>query len=299
MPRESPTNDALYAPLNDSVRNGQCVAIIGSGVSQPDYPLWSELLNILCVECGMRPEDARSTDPLDIAQAVRVHDSDKYHSALDSIFSLPESPKSAMRYHCLARIPFNSYITLNFDPLLLHYLHLHANSTISDYPHISNENHGGHELFYVHGRLGPNRSARDTEIVFTRDDFELAYSPDRGRLHGFFQSTLLDHDVCFIGCDPTQPNMRYILQICNNQSSNTHGLSDHHKPRWFILLDEESLKSPDLQDYGLLVVRYPRVSSSFVGLDHVLEYLAGRKPVQLRGPGAGSPFMDATQEPVQ
>lgn len=287
---QPPTNDMLFSVLEQSIWTNHCIAIIGSGLSVGDYPVWSELTDILQDRCSVRPEDSVSTDPLDVAEAAKKK-GPVYFKVLDEVFQRKEYPRSRDRYHLLARIPFSSYVTLNFDTLLLDTIALHKDVTVSEYPVLQNQHHRNAELFYLHGRLGPDRPAAVTQIVLTRKEFEDAYDPYANRLHGFLQSTFLDNDVCFIGCNPSEAHMQRLLEACRRFSKQAHGIHDTSIPRWFLLWDDESEVPPVLAACGIHAIRYGKVSPDFSGFDQVLKYLARKKEPVFRKLGREqSPF---------
>lgn len=282
--QHAPTNDALFGPLTDVIKGGSCIAILGAGVSAGDYLLWDKLIQVLQDRCSVRPEESRSDDLLDLAQAAKEKNPDEYHRVLDELFVRKELPKTLNRYHMLARIEFSSYVTLNFDSLLLHTLDLHRNITVSEFPHLKSDHHRGGELFYIHGRLGEDRKASTTSIVLTRTEFNDAYDPNKNRLHAFLQCVFTDYNVCFIGCNPAEPNMTRLLQACESFCSLAHGFVDPARPRWFLLWDNKS-QVPDIETSGIKVVSYSKQDQRFSGLDQVLEYWAGRKTPLIRQPG--------------
>ncbi|MCE9526639.1 MAG: SIR2 family protein [Planctomycetales bacterium] len=293
-----PTNDVHFDPLTKSVRLGRCVAVIGAGVSADDYPLWSELIEILKERCELKPDDICSTDPLDVAEAAKSKNAHVYYTVLGEIFARRETSKTASRYHSLARIPFASYVTLNFDPLLVDILSLHKNVHWSEYPWLSPENHNGKEVFHAHGRIQPGVDASLAKIVLTRSEFDEAYNPHTQRLHSFWQSTFLDHVVCFIGCNPSEPNIRRLLSSCKAFRSRVISITAPWRPRWYLLWDDLSDPPRDLQeDCEIYPVQYCRGISSFAGLDDVLHYWAGRQSPKLRLPGTTRSLLSTDGEP--
>jgi SIR2-like domain len=284
-PPVPPTNDVLFEVLTRVIWEGRCIVVIGAGVSAADYPVWTDLIAILQERCGLRAEDLLSTNPLDVAEAAKDKNPEEYARVLDEVFKRKDRPLSAKRYHLLARINFSSYVNLNLDPLLLDILDVHFDVTVSEYPHLQNQHHGRHELFYMHGRLGPDRPASTSRIVLTRAEFDQAYNPLQTRLHGFIQATMLDHHVCFLGCSPTEPYLARLMAACKSFCDADHGLVDPDRPRWFLLAEESYPESPALAASGIHLVRYPRRDASFSGMDAVLDYWAKKKPPTLRTPG--------------
>jgi len=286
-----PTNDVIFPALNESIRARRCVAVIGAGVSAGDYPIWAHLISQLQERCGVRAEDLPSASPLDAAQAARDKNPAAYYQALDEIFDRRPAPRSARRYHLLARIEFLSYLTLNLDPMLVDTLDLHYNITVSDFPNLQSQNHGQREVFCVHGRLGPGRPAATTPIVLTSREFEAAYDPFGVPLHSFIQQTLISNDVCFLGCNPAEPNLARILEACKRHCQTQHGLTSMTRPNWYLLAEDGYDQLDAVEDCGIHVVQYSKRDAQFSGMDEVLEYWANKRSPTLRPAGVqGSRF---------
>lgn len=301
-PPVAPTNDLLLGSLQDTIAGGHCLAFLGAGVSHDDYPLWSGLINALRERCSLRPEDLQGVDPLDIAEAAKNTNPSAYNQTLNELFDRRAQPRTARRYHMLDRIPFCGYLTLNFDSLLLDTLDLRRNVTVSDYPclhpqHLRNSDHARTELFYLHGRLGPNRPAEDARIVLTRSEFEEAYDPFGGPLHAFLWSALESHDICFIGCRPVEDNFARVLDACERFSEREHGLRDSNRPRRYLLWDSDSKPPGRIEELGIHTVRFDRVDSSYAGLVEMLEFLAGKREPRLRQPGVERSLYTSGPEP--
>lgn len=286
-----PTNDVIFPTLTESIRARRCVAVIGAGVSAADYPIWAHLISQLQERCGVRAEDLPSASPLDVAQAAMDKNPAAYYQALDEIFDRRPAPRSSRRYHLLARIQFLSYLTLNLDPLLVDTLDLHRNIIVSDFPNLQSQNHGQREVFCVHGRLGPGRPAATTPIVLTRREFEDAYDPLGVPLYSFIQQTLISNDVCFLGCNPAEPNLARILEACKRHCQRQHGLTSMTRPNWYLLAEDDYEQLDPVENCGIDVVRYSKRDLQFSGMDEVLEYWANKKAPHLRPAGVqGSRF---------
>lgn len=293
-----PTHDVYFDSLTTSVRSGDCVAVIGAGVSAGDYPLWPELIERLKERCNLKPDEFRSSDLLDIAEAAKNKDVNAYYETLAEVFARKDALKTAARYHSLARIPFASYVTLNFDPLLVDILSLHRNIYWSEYPSLSVENHSRSDVFHAHGRIQPGVAPSLAKIVLTRSEFDEAYNPHTQRLHGFWQSTFLDHDICFIGCNPSEPNIRRLLGGCKAIRSRVLSLTAPGRPRWYLLWDDLSDPPCELQEEcEIYPTRFPRGTSGFSGLDDVLSYWAERKTPKIRVPGKRRSLLSTEGEP--
>lgn len=294
---QPPTNDVVFPALKASIDTHRCIAVIGAGMSADGYPIWTDLISQLQERCGLRSEDLSSRDPLDIAQRAKDKNPSAYWQALDDIFARKPAPGAAARYHLLARLGFISYLSLNIDPLLVDTFDLHRNITVSDFPNLQAQNHGRREVFCIHGRLGPGRPAKTTPIVLTRRDFESAYNPLDGQLHSFIQQTVLAHDLCFLGCNPAEPYLARILESCQRQCHEQHGLTSTARPQWYLLADEGYEQLDAATACGINVVQYDKRDSRFTGMDSVLEYWANKRPPFLRPAGVQESRFDADVEP--
>jgi len=292
-----PTTDELFKPLTDSVKAGNCVAVIGAGVSAGDYPLWSDLIQILRDRCGLKAEDFHSIDPLDIAETARSKDDEAYHATLTDVFKRKDAPQTALRYHLLARTKFISYVTLNFDPLLVDILSLHRNTYVSEYPWLSSEHNGNREVFHIHGRVWPDAGVRKHGVVLTRKDFDEAYNPYDSLLHAYLQTTFTQHDICFIGCNPTESNMHRLLRACKSIRDKMPSADDYRPPSWYLLWNDSSNLPPTLAECGIRPVLYQPLNNAYVGLDRVLAYWAGQSAPKIRRPSSTPSVYSAEKEP--
>ena len=294
---QPPTNDVVFPALKASIQDARCIAVIGAGMSADDYPIWTDLISQLQERCGLRSEDLSSRHPLDIAQTAKDKNPSAYFQALDDIFARKLAPRSAARYHLLARVGFISYLSLNIDPLLVETIDLHRNVTVSDFPNLQTQNHGSGEVFCIHGRLGPGRPAATTQTVLTRREFDSAYDPWRGPIHSFIQQTMFAHDLCFLGCNPAEPYLARILESCKRHCQEQHDLTSPTRPQWYLLAAEgyEDLDAADAS--GIHVVQYDKRDSQFTGMDSVLEYWANKKPPFLRPAGVQESRFNPDVEP--
>lgn len=291
-----PTNDILFPTLSDRVKRGHCVAVLGAGVSAPDYPLWPELIETLRTKCELRPEDEASGNPLDVAEVAKTKDTSKYYGVLRHLFARKKKYTCLKRYHLLARINFASIITLNMDPLLLDVIALHRNVTASAYPWLQNEYHGRSEVFFLHGRVDPD-STSGPEIVLSRSDFEQAYDPLCCMLWSFVQQTLLSYDICFLGCNPSEPYLHRLISSCRSIRDGQFGMNKQDPPRWFLLAEEAWTVPPEVAEAGIAIVKYPMHNGSYVTFDNILESWADKKPPEFRTPGAQNSIYEAGEEP--
>lgn len=294
------TNSVGYAPLRGVIDNHRCVAVVGAGLSAPDFPLWNALMGRLIDACDVRPEDIPGEIATDLpkqASFLQRRYREQYVSELNKIFLETQvSEATWTRYHLLARINFCSYVNLNFDCCLRTAMDLRDVARVSVFPTLAPEHLPNREIYHPHGLIDENRLVGTEPIVLTHDEFEDAYHPYQQRLHSLLLALFNDYDVCFIGCNPTEPNVRRLLQICRQIHDSTHGTSDSGRPRHFLLLDDES-HMDGLDGTGINVVKYPRGGASFTGLLGVLRGLAKCKDIEHRRPGV--PRQIWTQEELK
>ena len=145
--------------LRQLIGSGNCIAFVGSGPSTgAGYPDWKKLISDLCTACnvkGFGPSDALSANRLmRLAEKCRQADEAKYCDVLLRHFAhVPHDvPEPLQR---LAQLPFKSYVTTVFDPLLERALQTQSNSTslaTYRYPSLPIEFVARH-LFYIHGQI--------------------------------------------------------------------------------------------------------------------------------------------------
>lgn len=294
---DAPTTDLLFEPLTKCVKSKSCVAVIGAGLSAGDYPLWSELCADFISACRLSPSDVSGKGDAEIAEIAKNRDAAIYFATLDKHFchDRPASLAVARKYHLLARAPFISYLNLNFDCRLLDVHHLHRNVAVSEFPDLRAEYLKKKECYYLHGRLGPGRSARKAEIVLTSSEFELAYDPSKNMLHSFLQQTFLTRDVCFLGCNPSEPSMSRILKACNEFCNGNYGFHVAGRPRWFLVWGELSTP-PELKDTGIQLVRFPMHDGSYIAFEKILAHWAGEERINYRLPKVARSTFDDSAE---
>jgi hypothetical protein len=110
-----------YEALVASVRTGNCVVFVGSGLSATAYISWNALVQRLCDACGVpyvNPTDNDDPTPLlQMADQARVANQLAYCQVLGDEFG-KTIVSTRQAYHLIAQLPFSSFVTINFDPLL-------------------------------------------------------------------------------------------------------------------------------------------------------------------------------------
>ncbi len=304
------TNNQLPQELKDVILSGKCVTFIGSGLSMDIYPSWHELVNSLCKGCGSNHRVTSDSIPkafLDAAQGAKDCNKDKYFSILGEIFGRP-ADKASLTYDALLALPFDSYVTVNLDPLLAltgRRASLECSKDIKAFPSLDRRNMGNRTIHYLHGYIEENTVPADGTIVLADGEFDDAY--DRSGNSMTFLLPMLENDpIVFIGCRLREPVMERVFPICKEHQLKRQDLSQSRNgsskpPRRFILLPipevetEEGRKHCDqmqrqeqrerqqkednyYQDMDITPVWYQASGSDHSMLRFTLEHLAELKP---------------------
>lgn len=213
-------NGQIPEPLKSVIRSTKCTAFIGSGLSVGNYLSWPNLVNALCDACGITPVTTRDSPEdglLQAAQEAKSNDQEAYYGFLSEHFggtveSIPTF------YHVLLSLPFDSYLTVNFDPLLATGARTARNGCKlppHTYPELDRKNAGGRSIHHLHGFISRDRSLLDGEIVLTKSEFEEAYKAN-SNLMNFLVPTIEWEPILFIGCRLREPTMKHVFDICKD-----------------------------------------------------------------------------------
>lgn len=265
MPINRSANQNLDA-LTELVLSGKCIAFLGAGVSCTDYPDWNKLVDILCGECRLRerlPHEYLKASVLKRAQLARVCNSDIYEKTLRD--EMKPKPHLLERYCLLAQLPFQSYLTTNYERSVLKAMqHYHGSVQWSSYPQDLQAVHDGKQkVFFLHGSIDET-SNEPLQIVLTEDEFNVAYNGSI--LPSFLHQTLRFYNVCFMGCGLGDEYLRQVLTFCEACKKDSRMRGSEVESRSYILLDDQTADSPNIEKYGLEVVRYGRQNERHDGL---------------------------------
>lgn len=284
-------NRQAFERLKDEVAQGDWVAFIGSGLSSGLYPNWSELVGKLCEACGVDVNDNNlsaggSEKLIELAGAARRADKTSYDNCLREIFGQRKVYALPIVYSYLMKIPFKSYLTLNFDPLLAEAQRIHHRNAngIHRYPSLNAMELRDRAVFYLHGVvLG---DASEVQIVLGKEEFEHAYAYD-STLRTFLVQVFTFRRVCFIGCTLQEPKLQELLSRCTTFKEDFFRNRKEDAPRHVILLPEpcKVKKEKTEQHYsnmGIRVIWFDPRDKQYTGLTELLENMAELPPIQLR-----------------
>ncbi|MBI5504189.1 MAG: SIR2 family protein [Deltaproteobacteria bacterium] len=127
---------AIPLDLIERLRRRQVVAFVGSGLSMPlGLPSWSRLISIICerVAATMYSPDPRNSQwlrhisdaqPEWAAEVIHGMGPDKYFAVLRDVFGAHPSTPFSFNHSLLALLPFQMFLTTNFDTLIEQYVSL-------------------------------------------------------------------------------------------------------------------------------------------------------------------------------
>ena len=267
-------------------------------MSIDQYPSWSDLVGDLCEACGLPNEAAdartkRDTDLLPrLADAAYAADSEAYSRKLDEIFGRRVTGTRAA-YSLLARLPFASYVTVNFDPLLGYegMKPEHGICGIRTLPSLHVHELAARCIFYVHGYIRDDRSAAGHPLVLRQSEFRRAYDVSQSMLPGFLQQLLISYPVLFIGMGLAEPQLKQVFEICRDLRRGIETEYGVPAPRRYILRpmafrpeqnsgsrratrrDETTESEEDrlFEEIDVKVVRYHQRDSRHSGIEEILE----------------------------
>lgn len=219
--------------LPEELRNGilskRCIAFIGSGVSIDSYDSWSHLINLLCQRCGSQIRVSTETSAEDLlvaAQDAKDLDEPMYYQVLGEHFGRPATTASLL-YDALLRLPFKSYITTNFDPLLaLRARDYHCARTPMAYPHLDREAISRRTVYYIHGYIAEGSTPLPGTIVLTKREFDDAYG--NSGLVDFLVPTFENDPICFVGCGLREPGLQRLFGLSMARQEERQRLAANH-----------------------------------------------------------------------
>lgn len=290
-------DDPLRRELFEQVNSRKCVVFVGSGLSMNQYPSWSALVADLCEACDLpdKAADARTTRDIDLlprlADAAYASDPDAYNRKLDEIFGSRVTGTRAA-YSLLARLPFASYVTVNFDPLLGYegMKSEHKICGIRTLPSLQAHELAARCIFYVHGYIRGDRSSADHPLVLRESEFRRHYDASRSMLPGFLQQLLISYPVLFIGMGLGEPQLKRVFEICRDLRRGIETEYGVFAPGRYILRpmvfrpednsgsgatrrDEAAESEEDrlFEEIDVKVVRYHPRDSRHSGIEEILE----------------------------
>jgi len=190
---------------------GSTVAIIGAGLSAPEFPLWPQLAREVCKACSYRKGPATAHPKT--FQAARDHNPKKYASFLTQRFSAPIlQVRLSLLY--LFRLRFRAYITTNFDNSIVSAAECVRNDSVGVYvypEHPDPPDLNEHNIVFIHGRCADLFEKDPDNLVLHYDGYKRAYVDLPGPLFRFFRGVFASYNCLFVGTSLTDPPLQYLL----------------------------------------------------------------------------------------
>jgi hypothetical protein len=248
-------NSEIPQKLRGVIRRKRCVVFIGSGLSYGIYHSWPDLVNSLCEKCGSARRVNRDSPPgefLDAAQDAKLSDKVTYYNLLGEHFGHSVRDASVL-YDILLSLPFECYLTVNFDPLLAlkaRTAKLPCSLPVHAYPSLDRKKMTNRSIHYLHGFIGEGKIPVEGTIVLARDEFDEAYG-DNSNLMNLLVPTLAEEPILFIGCRLREPVMKRIFDICKKAQLKRQrimvasGGPQSKPPPRFILLPKPEIQNDE------------------------------------------------------
>lgn len=274
------------------------VAFISSGISRGLYPLWHELVADLCDECGVAyrklTEETSGKLLTEKAELAFKKEPEIFEQVFLSKFDNDDFHKIIYQY--IAKIPFLSYVTLNFDRSLHNQLQASGKGEVSTipYPILSTRKLSGVNLHHIHGFFDPDSVFNLEDYVFTKNSFSESYKNRDSSMVDFWRVLTSEFPVLFVSCGLRESEIQNVLKACNKKRIFLKGRGLSVPPLYILrearYLDEntrdmvaENREDDDLSLLGLTVVRYDKINHKHKGLTDVFAEIAGvQKPLLLQ-----------------
>jgi hypothetical protein len=218
------------------------------------------------------------------AAIAKENDAARYSSFLRH--RLRPTNSTPDRYHALAKIPFTSYLTTNYDSLLLKALEYHGGAAYYAYPNLGPA-HQQRVVYFIHGCIDYEDEHRELKLVLTDNEFEEAY--EHSVLTSLLTQTFVYRSVCFLGCGFTDEYLQNLFSFSHRARQSLSSESMGPAPHSFALVDESEDVPPAAATWGIEVVRFDKRDANYTGLASILEHWAAIEPAKRLRPFAANP----------
>lgn len=218
----------INAFINDYVsklRQGTATVFLGAGMSKAaGFVDWKGLLRDLATDLGLKIED--ETDLISVAQFHKNKNNNRNRINEKIVEEFTDSDVETENHRILARLPFNTIWTTNYDDLIED-AHIKINKKIDVKRNIDdlfiNKGNRSCILYKMHGDKD-----QANEAVLLKEDYERYYYTHEPFI-SVLNSELISKSFLFIGFSFTDPNVNYIFGRL------THRYSDRSKDHYCIM----------------------------------------------------------------
>lgn len=242
--RNSDELHAMARRFLKDVNIENCVAWVGSGLSRPVYPSWDDLVDSLCINCGIpaiSPAERENTDSRKMPELLMVKAQEcknanlgLYESTLAQTFGEIKQ-EARLAYQFLMGMPFRAYITTNFDPLLKFAAEL-GGGRVRSYPElVAGDLFAEHKpVFYLHGCARKNGCATGKNLILATGDFDDDYTKI---VQHFLIPIFQKCPLLFIGYKLGETEIQQIISVAAEIQRIISRGSRRNWPARFALLD--------------------------------------------------------------
>jgi len=285
----------------EELKKGNCVALIGAGLSKPlGIPDWEDLIFRLSEfsHLGYKKQyiEKNSEKWLDIAEEAKSHwkkkeQTDKYYNFLQNNLS-PINTSYNNTHLVLLEVNFLSYLTTNFDNILDNAAKRVNNGEILNglqvFPNLDQTFLRHRKIFYLHGKIENKR------IVFTRTEYDSAYK--HGAIKDVLWSAYSHMNIILIGFSLKDNYIQNLFKNFKEQLNERRTkeeqllgmIKNTHRHFAFIGTDARAEKKRIMEEnsrYEELRVRFIRYAllpnDNHINLERILEGLPKFREVKL------------------
>ncbi|MFC2032558.1 SIR2 family protein, partial [Chloroflexota bacterium] len=255
--------------LIEAIKEGSCVAFVGSGLSQTvGLPSWSNLLRQMISwsrDEGINVKDRQEledliehNDFLLVAEELREQlGKENYRQFMVKVLQ-KANPKPSDVHMQLTRIPFSAVLTSNYDTVLESAYTMASSGsaphvfTHADYPELANAlREGDFYILKIHGTID-----RIETVILGRTDYRTVMINNRA-YHQQLQAHFSNKTVLFIGCSLNDPDILTLL----DELRTTFG--DYSGRHFAFLYEPSKVKLRRFErDYGIQVIPYTPSSTT-------------------------------------
>jgi len=196
-------------------------------------------------------------------------DPHRYSESLGEFFG-GKRQMTRTAYNHILGCPFRGFVTTNFDPLLYF---AGGNKELVAYPdplYLTSVDRN--KVVYMHGIARRDGEADGSHLVFSRGDFDNAYT--HHLLSSFMLQMLTRDKILFIGCRLEEEYIRQIFERIRIMLDKYPDMKQ--KPRRILVSEADNDAETQEQErasqaIGIEIVRYSKLDDDHSGLDLVLE----------------------------
>ena len=227
-----PGNSTVFDSLISALSEKEAIAFVGAGASAGLYPLWAKFIDLLAdhavAEEKAEPKDAarwkadtNSTPQQRVSLIIRKLGEDRYVRFLKDTFGPrkgPDDKRYTSTHAALMRLPFQGYVTTNYDPALeFARMELRPGSLTTGTPTWQDDDEvyrwytgdvfkrkDDCPILWLHGYW-----QRPEGIVLDRTEYAAAYKP--GLYRNLFNSLWGQRHLVFIGFGFNDPQFTFMV----------------------------------------------------------------------------------------